>query len=89
MEDHVHHELGFGRRWRRRPARHRDRSERLMAAARHSVLFVGVSAVLTLAWALSDRQTAFWPGWIMVLWAPLVTLQAWSAMRPSRWDRDA
>ena len=82
MDGHMNHESGSKTRWARRWVRYQERDERLMAAARHAVLFAGTSAVLTLVWALSERTTTFWPGWVMVLWAPLVTLQTWSAMRP-------
>jgi hypothetical protein len=52
------------------------------------VLFVGGSGALIGLWALSDRETAFWPGWVVLLWGVAVTLRVWAALRPAdRWRR--
>ena len=63
--------------------RNRSRTERLFGAARSAVLFVGGSGVLVGVWALSERQTAFWPGWVIIVWGSAVTLHAWVALRPA------
>ena len=52
------------------------RSMRVRSVAIHVAVFVGLSAITTLVWALTSRAY-FWPAWVMLVFALPLAIHAW------------